>query len=199
MGISKLSTSLNALSPPSQGDAYPMWSAWCGKHSSCHLHSQWCSWWVLNQWCPHAHNRLRPTCQNTVGAKVPSWCLTSTPAPDVHPSSELSSCCVPAITSGGDHAPPILCPPDMPTSFDFTKHCQQWTLTPKKKIFNSCLHPLTVGSVPGPNKNPIPVSASQVPWDGNKIQYSPLGTTSTSRVTLSFPTVLMVVAAPCPF
>lgn len=104
----------------------------------------------------------------------------------------------PPITSGGDHAPPILCSPDMHTSFDFTKHCQQWTLTPNKP-FNSCLHPLTKGSVPGPNKNAIPVSASQVPWDGHKAQQSPLGTTSTSRVTFPFPKILMVVAAPCLF
>lgn len=68
-----------------------------------------------------------------------------------------------------------------------------------KNPFNSCLHPLTKGSVPGPNKKPIPVSASQVPWDGHKTQQSPLGTTSTSRVTFPFPKILMVVAAPCPF
>lgn len=198
MGISKLSTSLNALLPPSQGDAYPRWSAQCGKHSSCHLHSQWCSWWGLSQWCPHAHNRLRAICQNTAGAKAPSRHLTSTAAHDLHSSSELPSCCLPTITSGGDHTRPILRPPDMHASFDFTKHCQQWSLTPEKP-FNSCLHPLTKGSVPGPNKNPIPVSASQEPWDGHKIQQSPLGTTSTCRVTFSFTKILMVVAAPCLF
>lgn len=106
--------------------------------------------------------------------------------PHLHPSSELPSCCVPTITSRGDHAPPILSPPDMPTSFDFTKHCQQWTLNPQKP-FNLCSHPLTKGSVLGPNKKPIPVSASQAPWDGHKTQQSPLGTTSTSRVTFPFP------------
>lgn len=129
---------------------------------------------------------------------MPSWCLTSTPACDLHPSPELPCWYVPTITSWGDHTPPVLCLPEMPTSFDFTKHCQQRTLT-QKKPFNSCLHPLTKGSVPGPNKKPIPVSASQVPWDGHKTQQSPLGTTSTSRVTFPFPNILMVVAAPCPF
>lgn len=64
----------------------------------------------------------------------------SPPACDLHPSPELPSSYVPTIASWGDHAPPRLCPPEMPTSFDFTKHCQQRTLTPKNP-FNSCLHP----------------------------------------------------------